>query len=205
MMNTHNHILRIDSSAQQENSLTRKLANEVQQRLMHVSPEATLTSRDTNQSLPHINNQWLSANFTNADQRTAEQVQQLQLSDQLINELKAADTLLISAPIYNFSVPASLKAWIDLVCRANETFRYTDNGPEGLLSGKKAYLVMASGGVPFGSATDFASGYLIQVLNFIGITDVRTVYAEGVAFDNDNSEAQAMKQIEALLPHQAAA
>src|SRR3546814_1403365 len=88
-------------------------------------------------------------------------------ADELIAELEAADTIVITAPIYNFAIPASLKAWVDLIARARRTFRYTEAGPEGLLKGKRAFIVFASGGVPLGSEVDFASGYLKHILGFV--------------------------------------
>src|SRR5690606_32013845 len=91
----------------------------------------------------------------------------------------------ITAPIYNFAIPASLKAWIDQVTRARRTFRYTEAGPEGLLKGKRAYIVFASGGVPLGSQVDFASGYLRHILGFIGITDVHFIAADGHQMDGE--------------------
>lgn len=103
----------------------------------------------------------------------------LSVSDTLIKELQSADTIVIGVPIYNFSIPASLKAWIDQVARAGVTFKYTETGPEGLLTGKRAVLVVSSGGVAVGSDYDFATGYMRHVLGFIGITDVDIVAADG--------------------------
>ena len=100
-----------------------------------------------------------------------------------MEELRQADTLIIGMPIYNFSMPAALKSWVDLICRAGETFRYSETGPEGVLTGKKAYVVVASGGVPLGSPADFASTYLTQVLNFIGITDITFISATAMMSD----------------------
>src|SRR5690606_7995661 len=97
----------------------------------------------------------------------------------LIGEIEAADTIIITAPIYNFSIPASLKAWIDQVARARRTFRYTEVGSEGLLKGKRVYIVFVSGGVPLGSEVDFASAYLRHILGFIGISDVEFIAADG--------------------------
>ena len=93
-------------------------------------------------------------------------------------ELQAADTIVIGTPIYNFTSPASLKAWMDLVARPRVTFHYTENGPEGLLSGKKAIIAVASGGVPIGSDMDFLTPHLRHFLGFIGITDVEFVTAK---------------------------
>ena len=114
--------------------------------------------------------------------------------------MKKADAIVLTVPVYNFSVPSTLKAWIDHVCRAGVTFRYTDKGPEGLLRDRPVYLVMASGGVAFGSAVDFASGYLRQVLRFIGIEDVRLIGAERVAADADAARESALAQLDEWLP-----
>jgi FMN-dependent NADH-azoreductase len=114
--------------------------------------------------------------------------------------LREADAVVLTAPIYNFSIPSTLKAWIDHVCRAGLTFHYTENGPQGLLEDRPAYLAMASGGVPFGSAADFASGYLKQVFRFIGIEDVRLIGAERVAVNAAEARHQALATLEKWLP-----
>ena len=105
--------------------------------------------------------------------------------------------MVIGSPIYNFGVPAALKAWIDMIARARKTFHYTDNGPEGLLTGKKAYVLMASGGTEVGSEIDFASGYLRHVLGFIGIDDVTIIAADQQMMRGDDALSQAMDRIEA--------
>ena len=133
-----------------------------------------------------------------ADQRSADEKAELALSDTLIAELRAADTIVIGLPIYNFGVPAALKAWVDLVARPGVTFRYGENGPEGLLEGKRVILAMASGGTPAGSDIDFATGFMRHVLGFIGITDVQLVSADAIARDRDGTLARAHAQIEAL-------
>jgi FMN-dependent NADH-azoreductase len=102
----------------------------------------------------------------------------LRQSDELIAELTWADIVVIAAPIYNFGVPSALKAWVDYVCRAGLTFNYTETGPVGLLSGKRAILAITSGGVPVDSPVDFATPHLRQVLNFIGISEIQTVRAD---------------------------
>ena len=198
-------ILRIDSSARTIGSITCKLADTVISRLMKQQPDVKLIHRDLSEGVSFIDEQWIAANFTDIQQRTAAQNEKLFYSDKLVEEIETADIIVLAAPIYNFSIPAALKAWIDLICRARKTFRYTENGPEGLLKGKTIYLVMASGGVPFGSEMDFASSYLKQVLSFIGINDVRPVYAEGLNINSDNSEAAALQMIEQYLPATATA
>jgi FMN-dependent NADH-azoreductase len=122
--------------------------------------------------------------------------QRLSLSDQLIAELNWADHIVLATPMYNFGVPASLKAWIDLICRAGVTFRYGASGPEGLLKGKSADIVITTGGARLGSPVDFVSGYLRQVFEFIGIDDINIVGAEQMNVDADRSFARARSLIE---------
>lgn len=188
-------ILRIDSSADLDTSTTRRLADRIVAKL----GETDVITRDLAQSaLPQIDNTWTAAGSTPKADRTADQNAALAQSDALIDELRRADTVVIGVPIYNFSVPASLKAWIDLVCRAGETFRYTETGPVGLLTGKRAILAVASGGTPVGSDVDFATGYMRQILNFVGITDVTIVAADALMMDADAAQARADAGIEKL-------
>ncbi len=174
------HILRIDASARTHGSTTRELADQLEARLVEQGYGALVTRRDLGLNPPPLLNEaWVGANFTDAAERSDEQKALLAASEELIGEIEAADTIIITAPIYNFSIPASLKAWIDQVARARRTFRYTEAGPEGLLKGKRAYIVFASGGVPLGSEVDFASAYLRHILGFIGISDVEFIAADG--------------------------
>lgn len=187
-------ILRIDASARREGSVSRDLADRIIARF----PDARIISRDLAPGLPLIDETWIGANFTPADERSADQRDVLALSDRLIAELDAADTLVIGLPIYNFGVPAALKAWVDQVARAGVTFRYTADGPEGLLTGKRAIVAVASGGTEAGSEIDFATGYIRHVLGFIGITDVEFVTADRLALDAEGTLRSAHGQIEAL-------
>lgn len=187
-------LLHIDASARTEGSTTRSLSASVVERL---TPVRTIR-RDLASPLPLIDEAWVGANFTPADQRDAVQQDILALSDQLVQELVEADTIVIGAPVYNFSVPASLKAWIDLVARAGLTFSYTETGPKGLLEGKRAIVVLASGGTPIGSEVDFASGYITHVLGFLGITDVQVIAADSMAVDPDAAVAKAETAITQL-------
>lgn len=189
-----NTVLHIDSSARFGGSVTRDLSAQI---VAHLAP-ASVIRRDLADALPLIAADWVAANLTPADQRTPEQRAALALSDNLVEELRAADCIVIGAPIYNFGIPAGLKAWIDLVARAGLTFRYTETGPEGLLSGKRAIIALASGGTQVGSAADYASGYLRHVLGFIGITDVEIVAADRLMFDAEGAIAGATSQIGAL-------
>jgi FMN-dependent NADH-azoreductase len=170
-------VLRIDASARQTGSVTRALNDRVIDRL----GATDVTHRDLTDALPQIDETWVGATFTAPSERTEAQRAALALSDTLVAELKAADVLVIGTPLYNFSIPASLKAWIDQIARVGETFQYTTEGPVGLLKGKKAIVNLASGGVAIGSDADFASNYLRHVLGFVGITDV-TIVTE-VTFD----------------------
>jgi FMN-dependent NADH-azoreductase len=161
-------ILRLDASARRAGSASRAFADAVLARL----PAAQVTTRDLAPGIPQITESYTTGTFRAADQRGDEERAALALSDALLAELQAADTLLIATATYNFNIPASLKAWIDQVARAGLAFRYTEAGPEGLLTGKRAVILRASAGSPTGSAADFATPYLTFVLGFMGITDV---------------------------------
>lgn len=189
-------LLRLDSSARIQGSVSRKLADQIIDRV--AAANATVTVRDLGQGLPGLDGDWLAANFTPQQDRSPDQKATLALSDTLIAELMAADTLVISLPIYNFGVPSALKSWIDHVARAGITFKYTATGPQGLLSGKRAYLAVASGGTEVGSQIDFATSYLRHVLGFIGITDVQIVASDQLMVDADASAAKAAAALAAL-------
>lgn len=191
------NILRIDASARTADSVTRQLADTLLEQLQLQMP-VRVQRRDVSQGLPFINADWVAANFTRAEQRSAAQQQILALSASLVQEIQDSDILLITAPIYNFSVPATLKAWIDLVARAGLTFRYTSEGPVGLLQGKKAVVIMASGGTGIGSEIDFASPYLRHVMRFIGIDDVSFINAERYDAGDQQQMDGIAQQIEAL-------
>ena len=184
------HILRIDSSARTEGSISRSLADTVIAR----HKDATVTTRDLADGIPHLDAAWTRATFTPADARSSQDTAALALSDQIVAEVQAADLIVISAATYNFSIPSSLKAWIDHLARAGVTFRYRDDGtPEGLLTGKSVIFVNASGGTPAGAPHDFSTPYLKFVLGFMGITDVKVIAAAGAA-----GIASAEQQIETL-------
>lgn len=190
-------ILSIQSSARNEGSFSREFSAQIIEKLGG-STQNIIVNRDLAQALPQVDEAWLGANWTPAEQRTDEQKSHMALSDTLVAEIKQAHILVIGAPIYNFSVPASLKLWIDLVARAGETFRYTEGGPVGLLEGKKAYIVVTSGGVPIDSPYDFATPYLRQVLGFIGITDIEVIAADGLVNAEAESRAKAENAISLL-------
>ncbi|NRB01903.1 MAG: NAD(P)H-dependent oxidoreductase [Rhodobacteraceae bacterium] len=186
-------ILHIDSSARTDGSVTRDLSASIVKQL-----DGTVLRRDLAQALPHISETWIKANFTPAADRDSLQRDTLSISDALVAEIEAADVIVIGVPIYNFSIPTALKAWIDMICRAGLTFKYTENGPVGLMSNKRVILAFASGGTPIGSEIDFASNYLKHIMGFIGIADVEIIAADRVAADAETAIAAAKKQVAAL-------
>jgi FMN-dependent NADH-azoreductase len=195
-------ILRIDASARTEGSVSRDLTDRLVNRL--AGPDGDITVRDLAAAAPEfVDAGWVGANFTAPDERSAAQHDRLAGSEALVQELEAADHIVIGAPIYNFSVPAALKAWIDQVARARRTFVYTETGPEGLLKGKTAWLVIASGGTPVDSEIDFATPYLRHVLGFLGISDVRVIDAGRWGFLSDAEQAAVIAEAEGA--HRAAA
>jgi len=182
-------ILQIDASARKSGSVTRELTGALVTQLLSRSSDARVLVRDVSQGLPFLDEDWVGANFTDPAERSAEQRMKLALSDTLVAELQGADTIVIGVPVYNFAIPAALKAWVDLIARARETFKYTENGPVGLLEGKKAYLAVASGGTKVGSDIDFAVNYLKHMLAFVGIMDVTVIAADQLMMDPGKREA----------------
>jgi len=201
MTNTQNtehrplKVLRIDSSGRRQGSVTRELADLLVDRLASQAGEIRLAVRDLAEGLPFVNEEWIGANFTDPGARSERQREVLAKSDSLVAELMEAEVLVIGAPMYNFGIPAVLKAWIDMVARARLTFRYGENGPVGLLTGKRAYLVMATGGTTVGSGIDFASGYLRHALAFMGIMDVEVIAAERLMVQGEDARAAAVAEI----------
>lgn len=191
------HILRIDASARKNGSVSRDLVSDIIQRYDSAG-DISVTSRDLAQPVPQIDEEWIGANFTPADQRSEDQADKLSLSDSLVAEVQAADVLVIGLPIYNFGVPAALKAWIDQIARAGVTFQYTEYGPKGLLEGKRAVVAVASGGTEAGSDIDFATGYIRHVLGFIGIEDVVFVNADRMALDAEGTLKAAKEAVATL-------
>jgi len=195
------NILQINSSARREASHSTRLATRFVRRLREAEPEASHTVRDLN-DVPVLDEAALTALFTPADRRTPEQAARVALDDALIAEMQAADVVVLGVPMYNFGVPAPLKNWIDAISRAGVTFRYSEKGPEGLLKGKKVYVALTRGGKYRNTPADTQVPYLQTVFNFLGLTDVQFVYAEGLAMgpDADRSGiASAQQQIEEAL------
>ena len=171
-------VLEINASGRTAGSVSRQLSRDVISAIEDRYNEIEVVRRDLADGVPFVDQAWIESNFTPEDSRSGKQREALGYSDALVSELEEADIVVIATPMYNFSIPAALKAWIDMIARARKTFRYTENGPKGLLVGKKAYLIIATGGVEVGSPLDFATPYLRHLLAFVGITDVEIIAAE---------------------------
>lgn len=179
-------LLKVDSSPMGERSISRKLTAEFAKTWISAHSGGTVLSRDlTVMDIPVIDGAWVAAAYTPEEARTPAQRQTLSVSELLIADLQKADEYVFGVPMHNFSIPSTLKMWIDQVMRAGKTFSYGSGGPKGLLSGKKATLLMASGGVyEHGTAVaslNFVTPYLRTVFGFMGITDVNFIAAEGTS------------------------
>ena len=202
------NILQINASALTSGSQSTRLADAIVARLVALQAaaggkSASVTIRDLAKT-PHpvLDETALQALGTPAEARTPEQVARVALDDQLIAEIQAADALVLGVPMYNFGVPAQLKNWFDAIARARVTFRYTENGPEGLLKHKKVYVALTRGGVHRNTAEDSQVPYLKTILGFLGMTDVSLFYAEGLAMGAeavDNAHRQAQHEIATVL------
>ncbi len=171
-------VLEVSASGRRQDSASRRLTRDIIDALEARYDDVAIARRDLSDGVPFVDDAWIAANFTPDEDRSDAHRAALAESDRLVEELQAADVLVIGAPIYNFGIPAALKAWVDMITRARLTFRYTADGPEGLLKDKRAYIVIASGGVPVDSPVDFATPYLRQLLSFVGITDVEVIAAD---------------------------
>jgi FMN-dependent NADH-azoreductase len=192
-------ILKIDSSARLQGSNSRTISHYLSEKLV-AQLNSKVVDRDlVKQPLPLISATDLMDLHASNESASASFQQHLTLSNTLIQELMDADTLVLAAPIYNFSVPAVLKQWVDYVCRAGITFKYGNTGPEGLTNIKRAFVITSSGGVPVGSPMDFASGYLEQICHFLGVQEVIHIDASGSKGDPETIINDAKKQIDQAL------
>ncbi len=189
-------ILHIDASGRETSSVSRKLSNQIIQKIS--DDKSTVSYRDVSQGLPFVDEMMIGAYYTQKTERSEQQNQAIVISDAIVEELMAADTVVIGMPIYNFSMPAGFKAWSDLAARVGETFKYTENGPVGLLEGKKAYIAVVSGGTKVGSEIDFLTPWLRHYLGFIGIHDVEIVQAEALNQNGDKAIDEALVAIASL-------
>ncbi|HXU58876.1 MAG TPA: FMN-dependent NADH-azoreductase [Verrucomicrobiae bacterium] len=177
-------LLFVSSSILGENSKSRALGLDFIETWKRRHPGTAVVERDlVAETLPHVTGAVLGAALTPAEKRSPEQAETAALADRLIEEIEAADVILLAVPMYNFSVPSTFKAWIDHIVRAGRTFRYGAEGPVGLLQNKKVFVVASRGGVyssGAGKSMDFHEPYLRGVLGFIGLKDVTFIYAEGL-------------------------
>lgn len=198
------NILQVNSSARIDGSHSTRLASAITARLHGANPDARVTVRDLSRA-PHpaLDEAALGALFTPDEQRSPAQSGRVALDDLLIAEIQKADTVVIGVPMYNFGIPSQLKNWIDAISRVRVTFRYTEKGPQGLLTGKKVYIALARGGMYRNTPSDLQVPYLKTILGFLGMTDLQFVYAEGLAMGPEAEQqalASANAQIEEVLP-----
>lgn len=176
----------IESSARKQGSVSRQLTEQFIATWQAAHPADQIKVRDLAvDQVPHLDANLLGGWMTPVEQQSEAEQAALALSNQLTDEVLAADVLVLAAPMYNFAIPSTLKAWLDHVLRAGVTFKYTETGPQGLLSGKRAFVLTARGGIYAGSTQDHQEPYLRQALAFIGIHDVTFINAEGLNLGGD--------------------
>jgi FMN-dependent NADH-azoreductase len=201
--------LLIINSSPRTNSVSRKLNRELAGQWAAANPDGRIIERDLSDgSIPYLSEPWIEAAYTPESARTAAQREMLALSDRLIDEVFAADAIVLGIPMHNFSVPATFKAWIDQIARAGKTFSYGDQGPQGLIpSNKKVIAVLTRGGVYAGEgaegATDFQVSYLRRILGLIGLTDVTFIHADRQGMGGQAAQLateKALQQVASLIP-----
>ena len=197
-----NTLLKINSSLFSANGQSSQLTERFAAAWQASHPGSRVVERDLAANpVPHLDGARFMAFLAKPEERSAEQQAVVDFSDALIAELRAADAVVIGLPMYNFGIPSQLKAYFDHIARAGVTFRYTANGPEGLITGKKAYILAARGGVYAGTPKDSQTAYVRDFLGFIGITDVEFIYAEGLNMGDESKNAalaQAHQSLAAL-------
>lgn len=192
-------VLIIESSARQQDSVSRQLTQTFIKQWKAAHPADEINVRDLAvNAVPHLDANLLGGWMKPAEQRNDIENASLERSNQLTDELLAADVLVMAAPMYNFAIPSTLKAWLDHVLRAGVTFKYTPTGPQGLLTGKRAFVLTARGGIHAGGSSDHQEPYLRQVMAFIGIHDVEFIHAEGLNMSSDFHE-KGLNQAKAKL------
>jgi len=197
------NLLQINTSPRAGDSMSTKFANQIVEKIKSQHKDVQLDVLDLGQKAHAILDEMaIGALFTPADVRSEAQKARVAIDDALIVQAQWADTLVIGVPMYNFGIPVQLKAWLDAIARAGVTFRYTDQGPEGLLTGKKVYLALARGGIYRDTPNDTQVPYLNMIFGFLGMTDLSYVYAEGFALGPEAGAKaidDAESQIQALF------
>jgi FMN-dependent NADH-azoreductase len=190
-------LLQINASINNDNSQSSQLANRFVAAFHQRRPEAKIVVREVAaaDAVPHLTAERFGAFITKQEERSTAQRAVVAYSDTLIDELKQADVIVLGLPMYNFGVPSQLKAYFDHIARVGVTFKYTEKGPVGLLTGKKAYVFAARGGVYVGTPLDTQTSYVRDFLRFLGITDVEFVYAEGLAISPESKESGLAKAV----------
>jgi len=184
-------LLQINASIHGAHGNSTRLADQFVVNFRQAHPNAEVLRRDISgaEGVPHLTGERFAAFLTKPEERTMEQRAVVAYSDTLIDELRRSDVIVLGLPMYNFGVPSQLKAYFDHIARAGVTFKYTATGPVGLLTGKKAYVFAARGGLYAGTALDTQTAYVRDFLRFVGITDVEFVYAEGLAMGEDRKQS----------------
>jgi FMN-dependent NADH-azoreductase len=195
-------ILQINASARVAGANSTKLADAISAHLQAKMPTASLVVRDLAKN-PHpvLDAETLEAMYTPAAERTALQSQRIEMDSLLIEELFSADAVVLGVPMYNFGISVQLKTWIDAIAKPGVTFRYTEQGPEGLIKGKKVYVALARGGVFRDSAADLQVPFLSNVFSFLGMKEIEFIFAEGLSMGPEavkQAFAQAELQIAKL-------
>jgi FMN-dependent NADH-azoreductase len=193
-------LLQINASISNSNGQSSQLANRFVAAFKTRDPQAKVVVRDVAASdpVPHLDAERFGAFITKTEERSSAQHAVVAYSDQLIRELQQADVIVLGLPMYNFGVPSQLKSYFDHIARVGVTFKYTDKGPVGLLTGKKAYVFAARGGLYAGTALDTQTAYVRDFLRFLGIVDVEFVYAEGLNMGPESKEAGLTKATAAI-------
>jgi FMN-dependent NADH-azoreductase len=190
-------ILQLNTSILSGDGQSTRLAEELVASLRQEDTQVMVRDLARN-PVPHLTSERFGAFLSKPEARTAEQEAVVRYSDLLISELKRADAIVLALPMYNFGVPSTLKAYIDHIARAGVTFRYTEQGPVGLLGGRKVYVVATRGGLYAGTPADTQTSYVRDILAFLGITDVEFVYAEGLAINEASKAASLAKARESI-------
>lgn len=193
------NVLVVNSSLNGESGNSNKLTIEFLDNLSKHEQVKSVALDLNNSVLPHLTAQEMQSWMTAPEDRNTEQAELASISDNLIEQIQAADTIVVGMPMYNFGVPSSFKAWIDRIARAGITFRYTENGPEGLLLNKKVYVLAARGGMYAGTPKDTQTQYLKDVFAFLGITEVEFVYSEGLAMGPEAAEKANQQSSEKII------
>lgn len=196
-------LLQINSSVFGDNGNSSQLSHEFVQGWKKQNPTGEVVVRDlAKEAVPHLDAARIQALFTPESDRTTEQQAVVDYSDQIIAEIQSADVIVIGVPLYNFGVPSALKAYFDHIARAGVTFKYTESGAVGLLNDKPVYILAARGGIYQGLPSDTQSQFLTTFLNFIGLKDLRFIYAEGL---NMSQKDQAFAAAKAIIAEEVAA